>query len=51
MKATHKRGDGPYFDPGDQWNLYTGWDIFPVSQIFPLFHFILIKSLGSFCVL
>ena len=29
MKATHKRGDGPYLDPGDQWNLYTGWDIFP----------------------
>ena len=29
MKATHKRGDGPYLDLGDQWNLYTGWDIFP----------------------
>lgn len=29
MKATHKRGDGPYLHLGDQWNLYTGWDIFP----------------------
>ena len=40
MKATHKRGDGPYLDLGDQWNLYTGWDIFPnFSNFYPIsFH-------------